>query len=125
MWGYTLRGDTRRCTGDTKPEGGRNIDRAEVTQVMPERGGSESGGATGPAPGEEGGGEHGGSGGEGGAESREAAMSSPTIPLAQSWNGVLGGLAISASTTRQPNRSIQRCRTHSRRRSATYRPNLI
>ena len=29
------------CTGDTKPEGGRDIDRAEVTQVMPERGGSE------------------------------------------------------------------------------------
>ena len=25
------------CTGDTKPEGGRDIDRAEVTQVMPER----------------------------------------------------------------------------------------
>ena len=224
------------CTGDTKPEGGRDIDRAEVTQVVPERGGSESGGkhggatagtegggehdgsggesgregaegsgggATGPAPGEEGsganalvlnetfdiirggarlimnydaasnsfigtventtnnvlnqvrieihlsngtdlgpttpidlapgevvdvklpataapftgwtphaevggdehggehgssggGGEHGESAGQGGAESGEAAMSSPTIPLGQSWNGVLGGLAVSA-----------------------------
>ena len=60
--------------------------------------GSESGG--------EGGGEHGGkgegsggegseSGVEGGGESREAAMSSPIIPLGQSWNGVLGGLAVS------------------------------
>ena len=49
------------CTGDTKPEGGRDIDRAEVTQVMPERGGSESGGEHGGATaGTEGGGEHGG-----------------------------------------------------------------
>ena len=40
-----------------------------------------------------------GSGGEGsqsGGESGEAAMSSPVIPLEQSWDGVLGGLAISA-----------------------------
>ena len=29
-------------------------------------------------------------------ESREAAMSSPITPLGQSWNGVLGGLAVSA-----------------------------
>lgn len=28
-------------------------------------------------------------------ESREAAMSSPIIPLGQSWNGTLGGLAVS------------------------------
>ena len=27
----------------------------------------------------------------------EAAMSSPIIPLDQTWNGVLGGLAVSAS----------------------------
>ncbi len=52
------------CTGDTKPEGGRGIDPAEVTQVMPERGGSESGGEHGSATaGTEGGGEHSGSGG--------------------------------------------------------------
>ena len=226
------------CTGDTKPEGGRDIDRAEVIQVMPERGGSESGGehggetagtegdgehggsgsegggegaegsgggATGPAPGEEGsganalvlnetfdmirggarlimnydaasnsfigtventtnnvlnqvrieihlsngtelgpttpidlapgevidvklpataapftgwtphaevgGGEHASSGGgEGGAESGEAAMSSPTIPLGQSWNGVLGGLAVSAQydgTTQSVHTTVQ------------------
>ena len=42
----------------------------------------------------EGGGEH-GVGGEGGRESREAEMSSPIIPLGQSWSGVLGGLAVS------------------------------
>ena len=30
-----------------------------------------------------------------GAEANEAAMSSPIIPLDQSWNGVLGGLAVS------------------------------
>ena len=60
------------CTGDTKPEGGRDIDRAEVTQVMPERGGSESGGEHGGATaGTEGGGEHGGSGGESGREGAE------------------------------------------------------
>ena len=49
----------------------------------------------------ESGGEHGSgesgseSGGEShGAEANEAAMSSPIIPLDQSWNGVLGGLAV-------------------------------
>ena len=55
------------------------------------------------SPGEagEGSGEHGpgGDGGspgsDGGGESGEAAMSSPVIPLGQSWNGVLGGLAVS------------------------------
>ena len=39
-------------------------------------------------------GSEGGSGGS--AESGEAAMSSSIIPLGQSWNGVLGGLAVSA-----------------------------
>ena len=32
---------------------------------------------------------------EGSRESNEAAMSSPIIPLSQSWSGVLGGLAVS------------------------------
>ena len=36
-----------------------------------------------------------GPGGEGSRESREAEMSSPIIPLSQSWTGVLGGLAVS------------------------------
>ena len=65
--------------------------------------GSESGGEHGNGGGE-GGSEH-GSGGEGGREGRgeggsgeinEAAMSSPITPLDQTWNGVLGGLAVSA-----------------------------
>ena len=51
------------------------------------------------------GGQAGGEGSEGGGESggvnneaaMEAAMSSPIIPLDQTWNGVLGGLAISAN----------------------------
>ena len=51
---------------------------------------------------EVGGGEAGGehrttaAGGEGGAEAGEAAMSSPITPLDQAWNGVLGGLEITA-----------------------------
>ncbi len=46
--------------------------------------------------GEGSGGEGSESGGEGGAESGEAAMSSPIVPLGQTWNGILGGLAVSA-----------------------------
>ncbi|MXZ46899.1 MAG: hypothetical protein F4Z08_07935 [Chloroflexi bacterium] len=70
-----------------------------------EVGGGEAGGEHGSGGGE-GGGEHGGLGegsgesrGEGGgtgSEANEAAMSSPIIPLDQSWNGTLGGLAVSA-----------------------------
>ena len=41
-------------------------------------------------------GESGGEGGGTGAEAGEAAMSSQIIPLGQTWNGVLGGLAVSA-----------------------------
>ena len=70
-----------------------------------EVGGGEGGGEHGSGSGGgEGGGEHGSGGegsreggGEGGSgEINEAAMSSPIIPLDQTWNGVLGGLAISA-----------------------------
>ena len=53
--------------------------------------GSEHGGRR---EGNESSGEH-GAGGDGGGESSEAAMSSPITPLGQSWNGVLGGLAVS------------------------------
>ncbi len=53
--------------------------------------GSEHGGRR---EGNESSGEH-GTGGDGGGESSEAAMSSPITPLGQSWNGVLGGLAVS------------------------------
>ena len=49
-------------------------------------------------------------GGEGGAEIDEAAMSSPITPLGQSWNGVLGGLAVSArydAATQSVNATVQ------------------
>ncbi len=64
-------------------------------------------GSEGSGSGGESAGEHGGSGGESGSESGgaeggggsaeigEAAMSSPVIPLGESWNGVLDGLAAS------------------------------
>ena len=55
-----------------------------------EVGGGEGGGESGAEGGSEGG------GGESGAEAGEAAMSSPVIPLGQTWDGVLGGLAVSA-----------------------------
>ncbi len=60
-------------------------------------GGGEGSGGEGGSEGA--GGEGHGPGGEGGSEgeaAREAAMSSPITPLDQPWNGVLGGLAISA-----------------------------
>ena len=39
--------------------------------------------------------EEGGEGVDGSGEGSEAAMSSPITPLGQSWNGILGGLAVS------------------------------
>ena len=88
------------CAVDNGPEDGRDSDRATVSQGISERESGDSGGEHG-RRGEreesgEGSGEH-GSGGEGGSggESSEAAMSSPVIPLGQSWDGVLGGLAVS------------------------------
>ena len=65
-------------------------------------GGAEGGQSGGEVAGEHGGGgegsggESGGEGGGTGAEVGEAAMSSPVIPLDQTWDGVLGGLAVSA-----------------------------
>ena len=58
--------------------------------------GGESSGEHGGSGGESGGGEGSEGGGGGSAEIGEAAMSSPIIPLKQSWDGVLGGLAVSA-----------------------------
>ena len=76
------------CTGDTKPEGGRDGDRIEVTQGMPERGGSESGGEHGRATaGTENGGEHGGSRGEGGGEGAEGSGDGETRPAPGSEEG--------------------------------------
>ena len=90
------------CTGDGQGDG-RDSDRATVTQGISEREGGDSGGEHGGRregtesreEGGEGSGEHGSGGDGGGGESREAAMSSPIIPLGESWNGVLGGLAVS------------------------------
>ena len=80
------------CTGDAGHGDGRDADRATVSQGISEREGGDSGGEH--SSRREGSGEH-GSGGDGGGESSEAAMSSPITPLGQSWNGVLGGLAVS------------------------------
>ena len=108
------------CAVDNGPKDGRDSDRATVSQGISEREGGDSGGEHGSrGEGEgsgEGNGEH-GSGGEGGrtssdggGESGEAAMSSPVIPLGQSWDGVLGGLAVSMqydATTRTVHGTVQ------------------
>ena len=97
------------CTFDTGPEDCRDSECHTLDQGISEReeGGSDgehrNGGEGHEARGEavEASGEHGPGGEEGsntssggGGESREAAMSSPIIPLGESWNGVLGGLAV-------------------------------
>ena len=97
------------CAVDKGPEDSRESDRATVSQGISEREGGDSGGEhgsrgegeeaggdSGEGSGENGPGGDGGSpGSDGGGESGEAAMSSPVIPLGQSWDGVLGGLAVS------------------------------
>ena len=91
------------CTGDAGHGDGRDSDRATVSQGISEREGGDSGGEHGgrregtesKEEGGEGSGEHGSGGDGGGGENREAAMSSPIIPLGQSWSGGLGGLAVS------------------------------
>ncbi len=79
------------------------------TEVGGGEGGGESGehGSGGEGSGAETGVE---SGGEGGEEIGEAAMSSSITPLGQSWNGVLGGLAVSArfdAATQSVNATVQ------------------
>ena len=67
-------------------------------------------GGGGEGSGGESGSESGGEGGGTGSEAGEAAMSSPIIPLGQSWNGVLGGLAVSArydAATRSVHTTVQ------------------
>ena len=59
-------------------------------------GGAEGAGGEGHGPGGEGGSESGSGEGGGGQELNEAAMSSPIIPLDQTWQGTLGPLAIDA-----------------------------
>ena len=98
------------CTVDTRLGDAPDSDRATVSQGISEREGGHSGGehssrregneSSGEGSGgsdEHGsGGEGGSTGSDGGGESSEAAMSSPITPRGQSWDGVLGGLAISA-----------------------------
>ncbi len=98
------------CTVDTGPWDSQNLDRVAVSQGISEHEGGDPGSEHSGRPeayessGEDlGGNAENGSGGEGGGKSSErggeageAAMSSPIIPLGQSWNGVLGGLAVSA-----------------------------
>ena len=81
------------CTGDAENRDGRNSNGATVRQGISEREGGDSGGEHGGR--REGSGEQGTGGDGGGGESREAATSSPIIPLGESWNGVLDGLAVS------------------------------
>ena len=97
------------CADDAGLGDGRDSNSATASQAISEREGGGSGGEHGGRPegtesreeGSEGSGEH-GSGGDGSSagadgsgESSEAAMSSPITPLGQSWNGILGGLAVS------------------------------
>ena len=91
------------CTGEAEQGDDRDSDRATASQSISEREGGDSEGEHGDgregAESREESGEGSGkrdSGGDGGGgESREAAMSSPIISLGSSWNGVLGGLAVS------------------------------
>ena len=81
---------------------GRDSEHAAESRGISEREGGDSGGEhsskreSNESNGEHGSrGEGGSTGSDGGGEAGEAAMSSPIIPLGQSWNGVLGGLAVS------------------------------
>ena len=80
------------CMGDAGHGDGQDSERATVSQGMSEKEVGDSDGEH--SNRREGRGED-GSGGDGGGENSEAAMSSPITPLGQSWNGVLGGLAVS------------------------------
>ncbi len=83
------------CAVGTGLRDGRDSEHAGEGRGISEREGRESEGEhSGSRASNESGGEN-GAGGDGGGEANEAAMSSPIIPLGQSWNGVLGGLAVS------------------------------
>ena len=90
------------CAVGTGLRDGRDSEHATESRGISEREGGDSGGEhsskreSNESNGEHGSrGEGGSTGSDGGGEAGEAAMSSPIIPLAQSWNGVLGGLAVS------------------------------
>ena len=90
------------CMGDTGLGDDRDYDGTTESQGISEREGADSGSEqSGRREGSVGSGEHGSGGDEsttssdGGGEINEAAMSSPITSLGQSWNGDLGGLAVS------------------------------
>ena len=96
------------CSAETRHGDDRDSDSAPASQGISEREGGDSGGEhsseressessrEGSDSGEHGSGGNGSStSSDGGRENREAAISSPITPLGQSWNGVLGGLAVS------------------------------
>ena len=86
------------CAMDTGFNDVPESNRTTTSQEVSERDGS----------GAEAGGEH--ASGSGSEAAREAAMSSPITPLDQTWNGVLGGLAISAqydAATQSVNASVR------------------
>ena len=81
------------CTSNAENRDRRDSDGTTASQGISERESGDSGGEHGGRS--EGSGEHGSGGDSGGGENREAASSSPIIPLGDSWNGVLVGLAVS------------------------------
>ncbi len=105
------------CTGDAGHGDDQDSDRATVDQGVSEREDGDSRDEHGEGregeesreEGHEGGSEHGSDGDDRG-ESNEAAMSSPIVPLEESWNGVVGGLAVSMqydSTTRSVHGTVR------------------
>lgn len=101
--GHDAAGSELSDTGE-RPEGG-----SEGSESTGEHGSREGGGEHGAGDGEHGpGGEGSGDGpegSEGGSEAGERAMSSPVVPLDQEWEGVLGGLAVTARYD-QANRTV-------------------
>ena len=94
--GSMREGDSKRGDGET----GGNESAASGSESRSEGGGERGESGTDGPEGPEGGGE----------AAREAAMSSPTTPLDQTWNGMLGGLAISAqydAATQSVNASVR------------------
>ncbi len=100
------------CTVDIWHGDDQDSDRTTVSQGISEREGADAEaehGDRGEGSGAEAGVESGGEV-EGGAEIGEAAMSSSITPLGQSWNGVLGGLAVTAryeAATQSVNATVQ------------------
>ncbi|WP_420613694.1 hypothetical protein [Candidatus Spongiisocius sp.] len=94
------------CTSDSERSEGRDADGSELgdtgarTEGGGEHGFGDGGGEHGVGDGEHGpggaGSGDGPEGSEGGSEAGERAMSSPVVPIDQEWEGVLGGLAVTA-----------------------------